>query len=126
MAAGLATLRGLQEPGFYRRLSEATEALSSGLSEAAHDAGVEVTVNSAPGMLTVFFTGGPIRNLEDAERCDTRAFARFFHAMLRRGVYLPPSQFEAWMLSSQHTPDVIEQTLEAAAGAFNELSVKRE
>lgn len=120
MAAGLASVRPLGEPGFYARLATATETLRAGLEEAAAQAGAPVWVNAAPGMLTVFFTPDPVRDLTGAEAADTRMYARFFHAMLKRGIYLPPSQFEAWMLSSQHCETVVEATVEAAMGAFRE------
>ncbi|HEX6509377.1 MAG TPA: aspartate aminotransferase family protein, partial [Chloroflexota bacterium] len=111
----------LRDLDFYSRLEKTTYALCNGLKQAAAAAGIAVTVNAVPGMLTVFFTPHPVRDLADAEAADTAMFARFFHAMLRRGVYLPPSQFEAWMLSSAHTPQVVQRTIEVAADAFRGL-----
>ena len=118
MAAGLASLMPLRDLDFYARLTRLTEALGNGLELAAEAAGVPVCVNVAPGMLTVFFAPHPVRNLAGAEVADTRLYARFFHAMLERGIYLPPSQFEAWMLSSAHDEADVEVTVQAAAEAF--------
>jgi glutamate-1-semialdehyde 2,1-aminomutase len=114
MAAGLATVEGLSTPDAYQRLAEITSELAHGLVEAARVAGVPVTMNSVVGMLTVFFSEDPVIDLETAKRSDTTRFAHFFHAMLDRGVYLPPSQFEAWMPSLAHTSGDIDLTVEAA------------
>ena len=119
MAAGLASVRPLREPDFYSSLAERTDHLKTGLEQAARRAGAPVCINAAPGMLTVFFTPHPVRDLAGAEVADTRLYARFFHAMLERGVYLPPSQFEAWMLSSQHEPAVLDTAIQAASEAFD-------
>jgi glutamate-1-semialdehyde 2,1-aminomutase len=119
MAAGLATLRPLKSPDFYSRLAEMTETLKLGLERAAHRAGVPICVNAVPGMLTVFFTPHPVHDLAGAEVADTRTYARFFHEMLKRGVYLPPSQFEAWMLSSEHDDPVLSEAIQAASEAFD-------
>ncbi|MGH2410541.1 MAG: glutamate-1-semialdehyde 2,1-aminomutase [Chloroflexota bacterium] len=118
MAAGIANLAPLREPAFYETLDTATHQLAQGLRGAADRAGVPVTVNTATGMLTVFFSASPVETLADAERCDTAAYARFFHAMLDRGVYLPPSQFEAWMISSQHTESINQRAIQCASEAF--------
>ncbi len=123
MAAGIASLEALGAENFYPNLSEATLRLAGGLQKAADDAGVPVTVNAVTGMLTVFFTTGPVSTLADAEAAGTALYARFFHAMLNRGIYLPPSQFEAWMLSAAHTPALLEQTIDTARDAFGELTM---
>lgn len=122
MAAGLANLRPLQDPTFYDRLDGTTAVLADGLRRRFRAAGLEVTINAVTGMLTVFFGPGPIATLADVERTDRSRYARFFHAMLRRGVYLPPSAFEAWMLSAAHTTEIVECILEAATGACEEVS----
>ncbi len=114
-AAGLATLRLLDE-GAYERLERLTAALADGLREAAADTPVQVCHTT--GLLTVFFSEEPVRDYEDAKRCDTEAYAAFCRAMLDRGVYLPPSQFEAWFPSLAHTDAHVERTLEAAREAF--------
>ena len=114
-AAGLATLRLLGDDA-YHRLDRLTTTLADGLREAAGDAPVQVCHTT--GLLTVFFSEEPVRDYEDAKRCDTAAYAAFCRAMLDRGVYLPPSQFEAWFPSLAHTDDHVERTLEAAREAF--------
>ncbi len=122
MAAGLASLAPLHDRSFYQMLSTNTECLAAGLRNAAVKAGIPVTVNACNGMLTVFFSEVPVTTLADAQSCDTDRYARFFHAMLDRGIYLPPSQFEAWMLSSQHTPDIIHYTVEVATDVLVTLA----
>ena len=118
VAAGLATLAELDE-GAYLRLSATTEQLAAGLRDAAGS--VPVQIVTAPGLLTVFFAAEPVRNYEDAKRCDLDAHGAFCRGLLARGVYPPPAQFEAWFPSLAHTPEHIEFTLEAAAAAFAEL-----
>lgn len=114
MAAGCASLQSLRDPEVYETLDAASGELTSALREAATRAGVPVIVNRETGMLTLFFTDTPVTDLRGAQRADTARYARFFHAMLERGFYLPPSQYEAWMLSTAHTPAILEQTMEAA------------
>lgn len=122
MAAGAATLEAIDaEPGFYDRLEAVSAELEAGLRRGAAAAGVAVTVNRVGSMVTVFFAPGPVRDLEGAKRSDTSAFARWFHGMLERGVYWPPSQFEAAFVSAVHTPDDVELVVAAAAAAFAEL-----
>jgi glutamate-1-semialdehyde 2,1-aminomutase len=117
-AAGLATLGRLDEDA-YRRLDATTERLAAGLREAA--AGVPVQVSHTTGLLTVFFSETPVRDYDDARACDTDRYATFCRAMLERGVYLPPSQFEAWFPSLAHSGAHVERTVEAAAEAFRAL-----
>jgi glutamate-1-semialdehyde 2,1-aminomutase len=109
MAAGLATLALLREPGAYDRLEQTSAALAAGL----HAPGV--TVNRVGAMLTAFFHPGPVSSFADAAASDTRRFARFHAHMLGRGVYIAPSQFEALMPSLAHTPEQVERTAAAAA-----------
>ena len=118
MAAGLAMLELIQAPGFYERLTAATNTLCDGLEAAAHDAGVAVTTTRVGGMFGLFFTDRYVDTYAQAVACDVAAFNRFFHAMLERGVYLAPSAFEAGFLSSAHDSDVIAHTLAAAREAF--------
>lgn len=115
VAAGLATLELLDEPA-YARLSASTERLASGLREAAQD--VPVQVVSVPGLLTVFFADREPVDFADAQACDLDAYARWCRELLSRGVYPPPSQFEAWFPSLAHSPEQIDRTVEAAAAAF--------
>jgi glutamate-1-semialdehyde 2,1-aminomutase len=118
VAAGLATLALLDEPA-YLRLSSITDRLASGLREAA--AGYPIQVSSVPGLLTVFFSDRPIANFDDARACDISAHAAWCRELYSRGVYAPPSQFEAWFPSLAHTSEHIERTLAAAAASFAEL-----
>ena len=121
MAAGLATLRELRAPGFYERLEETSAKLAEGVGRAAKGAGVSLWLNRVGSMRTPFFADGPVTDYESARRADTRRYARFFHAMLERGVYLAPSQFEAVFVSSAHGEREIEATIAAATAAFADL-----
>ena len=120
VAAGLATLSLLDEPA-YLRLASITEQLAAGLREAAATAGRPVQVVSVPGLLTVFFSERPVLCFDDARACDLDAHAAWCRELLSRGVYPPPSQFEAWFPSLAHTSEHIERTLAAAAAAFAEI-----
>ena len=114
-AAGLATLK-LLDGDAYARLEWLAATLADGLRDAAGD--VPVQVCHTTGLLTVFFNEEPVRDYEDAKRCDTERYAAFCRAMLDRGVYLPPSQFEAWFPSLAHGDAEVERTLAAAREAF--------
>ncbi len=119
MAAGLATLDEVTTEGFYENLSETTRMLTEGLQAEADKAGVPFTTTRVGGMFGLFFTGEKqIVNFEQSGAVDIEAFKRFFHAMLKRGVYLAPSAFEAGFVSSAHTTEHIEKTVEAAGEAF--------
>ena len=117
VAAGLATLRQL-DAAAYDRLDELTERLAAGLAELS--AGRPLQVASAPGLLTLFFSAEPVADFAAASACDLDAHARFCRAMLDRGVYPPPSQFEAWFVSLAHDEQAIDRTLEAAAESLKE------
>jgi glutamate-1-semialdehyde 2,1-aminomutase len=121
VAAGLATLDLLDEAA-YLRLAATTEHLAEGLRGAAADAGRAVQVVHRPGLLTVFFSAHPVENLVGAQGCDLDAHAAWCRALLARGVYPPPSQFEAWFPSLAHTSEHVERTVEAAAAAFREVA----
>jgi glutamate-1-semialdehyde 2,1-aminomutase len=118
MAAGAATLWQLSDPALYAGLERRTARLAGGLADAAREAGVEVSVVHDASMLTVFFTPAPPVNFAEAGAADVTRFARFFEAMLDRGLLLPPSQFEAWFVSAAHTDADIHATVDAAAAAF--------
>lgn len=118
MAAGLAMLELVQAPGFHQRLSETAATLCRGLEEAAREAGVPLTTNQVGGMFGLFFTDQKVESYAQATSCDVPAFNRFFHAMLERGVFLAPSAYEAGFVSSAHTAEVVERTLEAARQAL--------
>ena len=120
VAAGLATLRMLDEPA-YLRLGATTETLAAGLREVARSAGVPVTVVAVPGLLTVFFADQAPRDYAAAQACDLDGYAAWCRALLARGVYAPPSQFEAWFPSLAHTPEHLDRTLDAVQAAFAEL-----
>lgn len=118
VAAGLATLRLLDEDS-YLRLGEITERLATGLRQAAGDYPVQVV--SRPGLLTVFFSESPVGDLAGARGCDLDAYASWCRGLYARGVYAPPSQFEAWFPSLAHTEELLERTLSAASAAFGDL-----
>ena len=115
-AAGLATL-SLLDDAAYRRLDRLADALCHGLAGAFADAGVPARVQRGGNLFSVFLTGEEVGDYEDARRQDTAAYARFFHAMLERGVYLPPSAFEAWFVSIVHGDAEVDRVLTAAREA---------
>jgi glutamate-1-semialdehyde 2,1-aminomutase len=118
MAAGAATLRLLTEPGVYAHLESLSARLADGVLDAARSADVPYTVNRVGSMFTGFFCSGPVTDYASAKLADTRAYARYFHAMLERGVYLAPSQFEAGFVSLAHTEADVDATIDAAAESF--------
>ena len=120
MAAGCAALDALQAPGVYERLEARAARLTDGLATAAKAASVEVTINRVASMFTMFFCRGPVTDYASAKASDTARFARFFHGMLRRGVYLPPAQFEAAFVSLAHTELDVDNTLRAVREALAE------
>jgi glutamate-1-semialdehyde 2,1-aminomutase len=120
VAAGLATLE-LLDPAAYERLGRVTAGLAAGLREVAAAAGVTVHVAEATGLLTVFFSEGPVTSYQEARTCDLAAHAAFCRELLDRGVYPPPSQFEAWFPSLAHGDEALDQTLSAARAAFEAL-----
>jgi glutamate-1-semialdehyde 2,1-aminomutase len=122
MAAGLATLHALQEPGVYRALEEKTSRLVDGLAEAFRRHGVAHATSRCGSMFGTFFTASDVVDLASAKTADTALFARYFHAMLERGVYLAPSQFEAGFLSLAHTNEVIDRTLGAAGESIKKAA----
>ena len=121
VTAGLTTLTQLQEPGAYERLESLAGRLADGLAQAFAQAEVPATLNRVGSMLTGFFTAGPVDSLTQVEQADTEAYGRYFHAMLERGVYLAPSQFEAGFVSLAHTEADIDRTVEIAAAALESL-----
>ncbi len=122
MAAGLATLRVLREPGVWPTLLERTQRLAAGLKKAAEAAGVPVVQTQVGTMFSLFFmTGDQPRSWEDVQRADTRQYARWFWELIARGVYMAPSQFEAGFMSLAHEDAVIDRTLDAAYEAFERV-----
>ncbi len=122
MAAGLATLEIISQPGFYEPVFERTEALCQGLRDAAGDAGVPFTTNHVGSMFGGFFTGErQVSNYSQVMACDSAAFNRFFHLMLEHGVYPAPAPYETGFMSSAHGEGDIDQTIAAARTAFASL-----
>jgi len=120
MAAGLATLEIVSEPGFYRALETDAERLVTGLTKAAATAGVPLTANRVGSMFSLFFTdAGPVTDFAGATACNQEQFRAFFHSMLDRSIYLAPSAFETDFLSAVHSDRDITATLDAAAEAFS-------
>lgn len=122
VAAGIATLDLLNKPGTYDRLNELAGRLAAGFGKAAAEAGIPVTINRVGSMLTVFFTPGPVQDFASATAADTAKFAEFFREMLKAGVYLPPSQFEALFVSTAHTLTDIDETVAVAARCFRSIA----
>jgi glutamate-1-semialdehyde 2,1-aminomutase len=121
VAAGLATLRALADPAVYARLERAGVALEAGLVDGARASSIPLTVNRVGSMLTGFFTNGPVTDYASAKRANTERYARFFHAMLDRGVFLAASQFEAAFISLAHSDADLEAATRAAREAFATL-----
>jgi glutamate-1-semialdehyde 2,1-aminomutase len=113
VAAGSKTLGIIARPAFYERLESLSSRLAAGLERAAQIAGIDLTVNRVGSMLTPFFAPGPITDYASARGADTARFGRFFRAMLERGVYWPPSQFECALVSAAHTESDIDCTTAA-------------
>jgi len=123
VAAGLATLALLDEQQSYAQLTATTTALAEGLAGAARTAGYDdVQVAAETGLLTVFFSAEPVTDYAGAQACDLDAHAAWCRGLLARGIYVPPSQFEAWFPSLAHTAEHVEHTVAAATAAFQELS----
>ncbi|MBI4202918.1 MAG: aminotransferase class III-fold pyridoxal phosphate-dependent enzyme, partial [Chloroflexi bacterium] len=118
VAAGIAALKALQKAGTYERLEALGKMLADGLAQAAKELEVPSTVNRVGSMLTAFFCRRPVASYADTQRADRAAYAGFFHAMLERGVYLAPSQFEAAFVSLAHTEADVGATLEAARASL--------
>jgi glutamate-1-semialdehyde 2,1-aminomutase len=122
MAAGIATLRTLRDMDPYDDLNRKAAAFTEGLRAASRDAGLQVTINRQGSMASVFFTPGPVKGFSDVMASDAAQYARFFHEMLKRGVYMAPSPYESFFLSTVHTSDVIDQALSAARGALSTIA----
>jgi glutamate-1-semialdehyde 2,1-aminomutase len=120
MTAGLWCLNRLKPP-LYRRLAALTRRLAAGLADAARSAGVPVQVNAHGSVLTPFFTDQPVRDYHSATRANTGHYGRFFRGMLARGIYPPPSQFEAWFLSAAHSERDVDTTIAAARRAMRDV-----
>ena len=121
VTAGIETLKLMNAPGAYARLNELGSRLADGLRRAIHDADVQACVNQLGSMITVFFGVEQVRDYTSAVSCDTAMFARYFHGMLERGMYIPPSQFEAAFVSLAHGEAEIDETVFAATQVMQQL-----
>ena len=121
MTAGIETLEILRTKKIYQDLEKKTSYLTEGISKCAEERGIPFTINRARAMLTLFFTEGPVRDYRTAKTSDTKRFAQFFIEMINQGIYLPPSQFEAWFLSIAHSQKDLDRTIEACEAAFKKL-----
>lgn len=122
MAAGLTSIRLLQKEGVYDMLTRKTQKLAQGLRDIAQELGLPIWVNSLGAMFSAFFTEEPVRDFKSASTSDVQLFGAFFRGMLERGVYLAPSQFEAVFLSTVHTEEDIQYTLEQSRAVLKSLS----
>lgn len=120
-AAGRMTIELLRKENPYPYLDAQTARLGEGLSQAATAAGVEHCVQRVGSMMTLFFHSGPVNSWEDASQADRKRFGKYFWGLIHRGVYMPCSQFEALFVSATHTPELIEQTIDAAKSVLAEL-----
>jgi glutamate-1-semialdehyde 2,1-aminomutase len=121
LAAGIATLRELQVPGFYETLAELTERLTDRLQDIFADHAVACTINRSESMFSAFFTDQKVVDYESVLSCDTDRYARFFRGLLQAGIYFPPSQFEVCFLSGAHNQDDLDKTVTAAARALHAI-----
>lgn len=122
MTAGIKTLEGLKEPGVFDDMVSGAKMLVEGIGAAAETAGVPLYSTQAGTMFCFFFNEGPVTNWDTASQSNLEMFSSFFHAMLERGVYFPPSQYESWFFSTTHTQEVIVATIQAAQTALAELA----
>lgn len=125
VTAGITTLKKLREPGVFENMVAGATKVREGIAAAAEAAGVPLYPTQAGTMFCFFFNEQPVTNWETASASDTKRFARFFHAMLERGIYFPPSQFESWFFSTAHKTEAIVATIQAAQTAFVEIAEDR-
>ena len=121
VAAGMTTLKLIQQPGFYDKLSATAKRLADGLTAAAKDAGIPFCADSVGGMFGLYFSETPPNNYAEMMAGNRERFNVFFHAMLDEGVYFAPAAFEAGFVSAQHSDDVIDETIAAARRVFAKL-----
>lgn len=121
MVAGIETLKLISKKGFFKQLEQITRKLANGLQKDAEEAGLAVQVPHIGGMLSLFFSDSPVIDLDSAMKSDGEKFKKFFHGMLERGIYLPPSAFEAWFVSAAHGKKEIERTFQAVKESFKDL-----
>jgi glutamate-1-semialdehyde 2,1-aminomutase len=121
MTAGIETLQLLKSKKVYQNLEKKTLYLTERISECAEDRGIPLSLNRATGMFTLFFTEGPVTDYRTAKMSDTKRFAQFFIEMMNQGIYLPPSQYEAWFISLAHTQKDLDKTIEACNAALKKI-----
>jgi glutamate-1-semialdehyde 2,1-aminomutase len=121
MAAGIATLKTLKKPGFYKSLNDNAEKLATGLLKSAEAAGIAATGAVVGSMMGLFFTDRTVENFDDAKTSNLDRFSEYYRQMLDRGIYLAPSQFEVMFVSSAHTPEDIDRTISTAGAVFKAL-----
>lgn len=125
MAAGLAALNQVKRPGLYDELSDATKTLAEGIKAIANGLGIPMSVNYAGSMFGLFFTDVErVTNYQQAINCNTEQFNHFYHGMLENGVYLAPASYEAGFVSAQHSPEIIQQTLQIAEKVLADVAKK--
>ena len=125
VAAGLATLKLLKKEKPYPMIAQYGKKLAEGIAQAARKAGIKMFCPCIGGMFTPFFCDGPVTNLADAKKADTKTYAAFFHGMLDNGIYLPPSQFEVGFISATHTDSDITDFIEKAGSILTEIKPKK-
>jgi len=122
MVAGYTTLKILKDnPKIYDELEEKTAYLQEGLTKVFQDKNIPFAINRFASMISVHFSKNPVNNFEDAAQANNDFFKKYFHAMLRRGIYLPPSAFESWFLNNALTKKDIDETIAATAESLEEI-----
>jgi len=121
MTAGITTLELLKAKKNYQDLDKKTLYLTDKISECAEERGIPFSINRTTGMFTLFFTEGPVKDYRTAKMSDTKRFAQFFIEMMNQGIYLPPSQYEAWFISLAHTQRDLDKTIEACEAALKKI-----
>ncbi|MBW2612660.1 MAG: glutamate-1-semialdehyde 2,1-aminomutase [Deltaproteobacteria bacterium] len=124
MAAGIATLTELNKPGVYAELDQKTDHLVKGLKEAAAASGIPVQVDRVGSVLGMFFRDKPVKNMDDAKSCDLDRFTKYYNAMLEKGIYLAPSQFESGFVSTAHREEQIDNTIRTVKAVMEQLAGK--
>jgi glutamate-1-semialdehyde 2,1-aminomutase len=122
MAAGIATLNGLQKPGVWSLLEDRTARLVEDIRTTAKEVGIDIELQNVGTMFTIFFTNQPVKDWTSAKHANTEKYAYFFRVMLTEGIYLAPSQFEAGFVSTMHDEKIISSTVQAARHAFQKLA----
>jgi len=120
--AGIETLKILARPGTYEQLEKSGERLAKGLSDALRASGEKGSINRVGSLITLFLGASTVADADEAGRCDIAMFATYFHRMLDRGIYLPPSQYEAMFLSLAHSDEDIDATIVAAQESLRDLA----